>query len=292
MRRLSAIAVLTCAASTWVFAQKQVVMLATVADPTGAPVTTVDASAVTVREDGQPLIVSKVEAIERVPKLQVLIDNGVGVPSTNLSDLRNAIKGLLNVLPAGLEVTLVTTAPQPHFLQKATTSHATLLAAVDRLTPDEHAGKFVDSLYEAAERADKDPLEAAVYTIITVGSVVGDSTVKESDVNKALLLLFKHKIPVFTVLFANISANTGNVQIDVAQAAARQVAGKLDVINTVNRLITLLPEIGKSLAGNLGGGHWFRITADRTSPMPMGHIGVSVHGLTVPDLMLDELRTR
>jgi hypothetical protein len=291
-RRLAAMALMACIARQPLLAQKQVSMLATVTDQAGKEVTTIDPGLVTVREDGNPLAVSTVEPVERVPKLQILVDNGAGFPSTNLSDMRNAIKALLNSLPPGLEVTLVTTAPQPRVLEKATTSRARLLAAADRLTQDSHAGKFVDSIYEAADRAGKDPLETAVYTIITIGSTVGDSSARESDVNKALTLIYRKKIPVYAVLFSNVSANTGQVQQEMAQAAIRANGGRLEVLNSATRLMTLLPEIGASLAGNLGGRPWIRITAQRSSAGPMGHIGVSARGYTVIDLMLDETRTK
>ena len=278
--------------SSTVLAQKQLSLLATLSDPAGRQITSVDSAAVTVYEDGKPLKVSSVETVERVPKLQVLIDNGIGFPSTNLSDLRTAVKGLLTALPGNVEVTMVTTAPSPRFLEKGTTDRVKLLAAADRITPDDHAGKFIDSLYEAAQRANRDPLETAVPTILTIGTTVGDAHALESDMNKALEWIRRKEIPVHVVLLSNVATNTGGVQIDLGQAASRIAGGRMEVINTAIRLISLMPEVGRSLAASLGGGRWIRVTAERSGERPLGGIGMSVKGLTVDELARDNARTK
>ena len=58
-------------------------------------------------------------------------DNGVGIPPESISDLRTGVRGLIEAIPDGVEVTLVTTAPQPRFLERATTDRQKLLAAQD-----------------------------------------------------------------------------------------------------------------------------------------------------------------
>src|SRR5262249_51943513 len=127
--------------------------------------------------------VLKVEPMAQlVPKVQLLVDNGIGMPATSLGDLRTALKGLLTALPTNVEVTFVTTAPQPRMLEKATTDRVKLLSAVDRLTPDSGGVKFVDSLYEATDRMVKDKQEGASYTFIAVATSSGDCNYKEADV--------------------------------------------------------------------------------------------------------------
>jgi hypothetical protein len=278
--------------ATPVLAQNQVALLATVSDRSGQPVPAIDPAAVTVYENGQPIPVLRVEPVERTPKLEVLIDNGAGFPSTNLSDLRNAVKALLNALPDGLEVALLTTAPQPHFLEKGTTSRTRLVSAADRLTFDSHAGKFVDSLYEAAERADKDPLETAVHSLIIIGTTVGDANVLESDIRKTLERIQKKEMLVHVVLFQVLDTNTGGVQLDLGRAAANVAGGRMEVINSATRLFTLLPEIGRSISATTGSGRWIRVIAQRQSSEPMGGMGMSVKGLEVVDLALDRARTK
>jgi hypothetical protein len=290
--RLLIAAIMIGGAVADVAAQKQLVMLARIADASGREADAIPAGDVTVYENLSSIPVARVEAIERVPKLQVLIDNGAGVPSTNLSDLRNAVRRLIETLPPGLDVTLVTTSPAPRFLEKSTTSRTRLLAAADRLVIDEFYGKFTDSLYEAAERADKDPNENAAHTILTIGTTIGDANVLEADMQRTLERIGRRRIPVYVVLLTNPRTNTGGVQQDLGEAAARMAGGAIETINTMNRLITLLPEVGRSLAGSMVGGKLFRITAQRPSLAPMGKISVSVKGMTVVDLALDTARTR
>ena len=102
-------------------AQRQIQLYATIVDSTGAPAASVAPSDVQVLENDVEAKVLKVEAIELTTKVQILIDNGSGVGSGNLASLRNGVRGLIEALPPGLEVTLVTTAPQPRFLIRATT---------------------------------------------------------------------------------------------------------------------------------------------------------------------------
>src|SRR5918996_5902595 len=135
-------------ASSSVLAQRQLRLLVTVSDPGGAAVQTVDPKEIRITEDGADATVTKVEPVERVPKVQLLIDNGLGFPNQSIADLRKGVAMLLEALPPDIEVTLVTTAPQPRFLERATKDRQRLLDAVSRLAPDSGAGRFVESLAE------------------------------------------------------------------------------------------------------------------------------------------------
>src|SRR5215212_89918 len=183
--RLAAMAIALCLMATGLFAQQQIVLVATITDPTGAEVTSVDPADVEFTENGIAGTVVKVEAVAAViPKIQILIDNGLGIPSASLGDLRTAVKGLINALPMNVEIALITTAPQPRMLEKPTTDRIKLLSAVDRLAPDTGSGKFVDSLFEATDRIAKDKQEGSSYTIISVASSVGDLNYRENDVKQ------------------------------------------------------------------------------------------------------------
>ena len=62
-------------------AQKQISLLATITDPSGTPLDIIDPAAVRVTENGTNATVVKVEPLVRTPKVQILIDNGSGVPA-------------------------------------------------------------------------------------------------------------------------------------------------------------------------------------------------------------------
>jgi hypothetical protein len=96
-----------------------------------------------VQEDSAPGKVLRLEPINWPVKVAHLIDNGTG-SADRLNHTREGVKGLLKALPPDVEVSLQTTAPQPRYLARPTTDKGALLAAVDLLTPDTSAGRFVE----------------------------------------------------------------------------------------------------------------------------------------------------
>ena len=56
-------------------------------------------AAVRVTENGVEGKILKIEPLDREPKVQILIDNGLGMPPESLSDLRTGLRGLLEALP-------------------------------------------------------------------------------------------------------------------------------------------------------------------------------------------------
>ena len=75
-------------------------------------------------EGGVEAKIVKVEPVNWPVKVQLLLDNGIGLGGQNIQSLKDGVKGLIEALPANLEVTIVTTAPQPRFLVRPTTDKA------------------------------------------------------------------------------------------------------------------------------------------------------------------------
>ena len=135
-------------------------------------------------ENGADAKVTKVEPVNWPVKLQILLDNGVGMGSQNVQQLKNGVQALLaGACPTNLEVTLVSTAPQPRFLTQPTTDRAAMQKALDLLAPDTGAGRFVESLNEATQRIEKDKTDY-FPVIISVGTTSGDANVRDSDVER------------------------------------------------------------------------------------------------------------
>ena len=286
---LTVTAVALCVAATSLHAQRQLTLLATVTDPGGAAVTTVAPADVVFSENGTAGKILKVESIDTVPKLQILIDNGIGVSADSLGDLRNGVRGLLEALPPNLEVTMVTTAPQPRFLERATTDRARLIKAVDLISPDNGAGRFAESLYEATDRIDKD--KNGRYTIVAFGTTSGDAQVRESDVTKTIDRVSQRGTVVHTVLLvSNRGALGGGVlQEELGQMLAANSRGRFEKINVANRIATLLPEIGAQIAKTAGGSsRQVRVTIERPNgasgdlgKLSMGVVGKLVSNVTI-----------
>src|SRR5262245_6122167 len=118
--------------ATGTYAQRQITLYASIVDSSGESVKTLNPEDVTVRENGVEAKILKVEPIDWTSKVQLLIDNGGAVGSNNLGQLRTGVRGLIEALPPGIEVTLVTTSPQPRFVVRATTDRQAQLAGIDK----------------------------------------------------------------------------------------------------------------------------------------------------------------
>ena len=255
-----------CVFTSGASAQRQLQLYATILDSSGAPASTVAPEDVRVQENGTELKILKVEPIQWTTKVQILVDNGTGIGANNLNTLRNGIRGLIEALPPGVETTLVTTAPQPRFVVRATTDRGALLSGIDRLTPDSTVGRFVESLGEALQRFAKD--ESDFFgVIITLGTTSGDNRVLDRDVNQIFERAQKRPTTVHVVMVSTSpggSASGGVVQTEVGMNIAKVTNGRYENIAAVSRLATLLPEIGQQVAkSNQGQNKQFRITAER-----------------------------
>ena len=267
-------------------AQAQFTLLATVTDPvSGSPVETLAAADVRVTEDGLSAKVVKVQPVLRSVKVQVLIDNGVGV-GRNIVELRNGVRRLLEGLPPDIDTTLVITSPQPRFLVRATKNRDELLKGVDRLAPDSGTGRFTESLAEAAERANKD--KDAFTVIITAGTTAGDGRIDESEMQRALDRIRGKPMIVHVLLYAGErSASGGIAQVEVGERAAQMTGGRYEFINSMNRYATLLPELGIDVAKQVTGNtRQFRVTVQRPDGKngDLGKVSISVPSKTVGSL--------
>jgi hypothetical protein len=249
-----------------VHAQQQVTLLATILDPSSsAPAETVEPSDLSIAEDGAAARVVKVEAMTRAVKVQVLLDNGIGIGPQNFGDLKKGVRGLLEALPAGVDTTVVTTAPQPRFLVRATKNREELLRGADRLAPDSGAGRFVESITEAAERARKD--KDTFTVILAAGTTSGDAHITSVEMQRLFEQLRGLPVTVHVLIFSGSaarSATTGDVQIEAGLAVTKMTGGRYEFINAMSRYVTLLPELGAEVAKQAAGGtKQFRITVQR-----------------------------
>jgi hypothetical protein len=255
-----------CVFVTGASAQRQLLLYATILDGNGAPPAALKPEDVKVQENGTDLKIVKVEPIEWTTKVQILLDNGTGIGASNLNTLRNGLQGLLEALPPGVEVTLVTTAPQPRFLVRATTDRKAQLAGIDRLAPDSGVGRFVESLGEALQRFERDKTDF-FGVIVTLGSTSGDNRVLDRDINQIFERAQKKPTTVHVVMVSTSpggSASGGVVQTEVGMQVAKITNGRYESIAAASRIGTLLPEIGAQVAkASQGGSKQFKITAER-----------------------------
>lgn len=271
-------------------AQKQITLVATASSPAGEPVGTLEPSRVHVTENGVAAAIVKVEAVERVRKLHLLVDAGIGMPPEAIADLRTGLRGLIEGVPEGVQISLVTTAPQPRMIERGTTDKAKALKAVDLVSPDSGSGRFIESLYEAGERIERDKDSANV--IVSIATTTGDTTVRDNDVKQVYQRSGNGRMRIFVVLFAgrNVTTGSGVTQQQVGEAVAGVSGGRFERINTTSRVISLLKEIGTDLSTSMGASsRQYRITADRPGGQSgaLGQMSLSLDGLVVSSVALE-----
>ena len=262
--RLFPILALVCLFAGGLRAQQQFNVIATMLDPaTNQPSESLLPEEVRLTEDGVAVKVLKVTPVDRVVKAQLLIDNGVGI-GNNLSQLRSALRGLVEKLPPDVETSIYTTAPQARLLQRATKNREELLKAVDRLTPDSSPGRFTESITEAGDRASKD--KDAFTVIIMAGTMSGDSGLPEGAMQRLVVSVANRPLVVHVLLYAGErAAYGGDAQVQVGETVTKMTGGRYEYINNMNRYVTLLPEFADSIVKQMTGSkRQFRITAQRT----------------------------
>lgn len=282
--------ILLCVAASDVRAQRQFSVFASIVDAFGASVDALEPSDLRVMENGVEAKVVSVEPMKWPTKVQLLLDNGIGLGATNVTQLKNGVVGLLDALPPGVEVTIVSTAPQPRFLARATADRAAMQKGLALLSPDGGTGRFVEGLSDATQRIERDKGDY-FPVIVMVGTTSGDRNVLDSDVERLMKRLAQRPTMVHVVLLSGqAQASVGN-QIEVGLAVTKYTGGQFDSINSPTRLATLLPEIGELVAvTHENQGQQFRITIERPADAS-GDLGtVSMGGrpgLTVKALSLD-----
>jgi hypothetical protein len=270
------------AAATPLAAQRQFQFFAHFADAAGQPIAGVTEGDISVQEDGAPGTVLRLEPIAWPVKVALLIDNGIG-SGDRLTQTRQGVKGLIAALPAGVEVSLLTTAPQPRFLVRPTTDKGALLNGVDLLTPDSGAGRFVEGLIEASARFDKERADREkgnfFPVIVAVGSLTAEgSSIRDRDVERLFQQLGARAMTVHAVMVGPSSQGSTNVSnaIQIGITAAKQTGGRYEPIAATTRLATLLPEIGTQVAeADERQRHQYRVTFER----PAGKSGPQVGGI-------------
>ena len=274
---------LTVFTATTVLAQRQLQFFAHFADASGKPIAGITYTDIQVQEDNALGKVVKVEPIDWPVKVAVLIDNGTG-SADRLTHTREGVKGLLQALPGGVEISLQTTAPQPRYLVRPTTDKGAVIQGVDLLTPDSSAGRFVDGLIETGNRFDKERADKErgnfFPVIVIVGSLTAEgSQIRDRDVQKLFQQLGTRAMTAHIVMVGPTNqSGTTNVAnaIQIGINAAKLTGGRYESIAATTRLQTLLPEIGTQVAQAYERQRaQYRVTFDR----PEGKSGPQVGGI-------------
>jgi hypothetical protein len=250
-----------------VHAQQQGQLFMSVVDATGTPVADLVPGDVSVRADDVDCKIVKVELVSKAMKVTLMIDNGAAT-STVLSNLRTGVRGFIEGIPEGVPIELLTTAPQPRWLEHFTADREKLLKAVDRITPDAGAALFLDALVEAGNRADKDKGDYLPVFVELASDVGRNRGAYDRDYMKLQQQIIQRGITVHFIMFHSGGDRPGSVagavQTEVGLALTRLSGGRYENIAAQTRLTTLMPEMAKQIAdSNARQTHQYRITYER-----------------------------
>jgi hypothetical protein len=155
------------------------------------------------------------------------------------------------------------------------------------------AGRFVESLFEATQRIERDGADF-FPVIISVATTSGDRTMRERDVERILARLAARATPVHVALHnggpqgvsqaAHVqgAAYAGTNQIRVGTSVAKYTGGTYESFNNATRLASLLPELGRHVATVVEHDRrQFRITASRPAGAT-GNVGKVDVGVEAP----------
>ena len=281
------------AAATSLFAQnqspKQVTVFAKLVDGTGKPAVTLTPADIKITEDSAPTTISNIQVVDWPLKVQLLLDNGVGFGADNLTIIRNGTRGFIDKLPDDTELTIVTTAPQPRFLVRATTDKAMMMQGVDRLTLDSGTGRFIESLAEATQRIERDKAEH-FPVIVSVATTAGDTNVMERHVNATAKRMEQKPIVLHVAMLSAGTGSGGANQTEVGISFTKYTGGRYEPLSAPQRIATLLPELAEQIGQSYGGQGrgLFKITVERTKTGPLGGLVIqSASGLKPVALSLD-----
>jgi len=276
--RLAALLVTTLALCEVLAAQgsKTFQFAVSATDASGASVTDLKPEEVVMTENGVRQPVAKLEPLSVPIKLTLAIDNGVDSTDA-LVHYRSGLAGLVEALPLDVEITLITTAPQPRMVVRPTTDRAQVLRGLNGFAPEQAAPRFTDALVEFSQRLQREVKDKKIAPYVPVMIMVSTTSVQQTsyeppDVTKAVNFLVGRRARLNMVV---MSTRTGqattaqsineSVQSIIGIPVVKATNGRYESLALSSRLATLLPEWGKDLAAlHRRQNNQVRVTVERT----------------------------
>jgi hypothetical protein len=223
-----------------------------VTDAAGAPVTDLTREEVIVESDGQRFETLDLERIDWPVRVTVFVDNGIGSRPA-LDHMREGLRLFLAALPPEVEVAIATIAGRPQIRARHTADREELMDAIGVIAPDDGAARFLDALYEEAERLhrDKEDRYFPVIVMVATNGPEGSSRVRDNQFREMMERLFADRATLHTRMFTNTPVSgvqQGGAQtrwaIDIGDATRGSYAG----LSSPNGYRTLLPQLAEDIA--------------------------------------------
>ncbi len=221
------------------------VLHVSVMDGAGNPVTGLTEDEIIVQWDGENLETTRFEPVGWPVRITIFVDNSGGAVNV-VPQMRNGVQAMLRVLPAGIDVALLTLARQPRWITRHTSDRAELEQDVPLITPDSDTGaRFVDALIEEAGRIDDDD-EREYYPVVVMVSADGvdNSTSQQGRVDEMVERMVNNSVEVHTLLFisgagfgaAAQQANVGNALMQITRGSFERIAVGTAIVDKLRDL--------------------------------------------------------
>ena len=265
-----------------------------VSDKLGQPVADLRRDEVLMSENGVAHEIVKVEAFPVPVRLTVAVDNGP-LSGDALGHYRTGLTGLVKALPPDVEVTLITTSPQPRMVVRPTTDRLRILRGVNEFAPELAAPRFTDALVEFSQRLQQEMKETrrlnSLPVLVMVSTTANDAVSYEvPEISRALGFLKSRKAKVYiTMMSTGIGAGAAQIndnrQALIGIPATELTRGRYEALAASSRLATLLPEFGRDIAAlHRKHANQLLVTVQRapeiTGPLRSPRIEVTRSGLT------------
>jgi len=269
--------------------QNQITFFLAATTVTGEPIADLKGEDIAVAEDGKPAAIVKMVPVGWPVKVTVLLDNGTDTGQL-LSQYRSGLKTFLSAMPAGVEVSILTLAPQPRWIVRPTSDAEQLQKGVDRIAPDGSTSRFVEGLVEAAGRIEQENRkQVAYFPVIVMVSTTGaeGSTAREAEVNKMVRQLVTYPARVHVIMLSTIGNSDtlqGLRQVHVGKSVADLTGGRYEQIAASTRIPSLLAEFGQMIAeAHAFQSHQYMVTVQRASGTS-GPVGQMMTGPVRPGI--------
>ena len=229
-----------------------------VSDAQGRPVTDIASTEILLVENGTEHDIVRVQPYRAPVRLTIAVDNGLSSRDA-LSHYRSGLAGLVKALPPDVEITLITTSPQPRMVVRPTTDRQRILRGVNGFAPEDASPRFTDALVEFSDRERLDVEQTrrldSVPVLVLVSTTANDAVSYEvPQIQRALGFLQWRKAKVFITMTsekqdagtaAQINANRQSL---IGIPATELTRGRYEALAISSRLVTLLPEFGRDIA--------------------------------------------
>ena len=226
-------------------AQTSEILFMAALDARGAAVTDLGVEEFVVFEDDAERKVASVELVSLPVKLALLVDNSA-TASPGLSDVREGLRELVALLPDDMEVSLVTTSPQPRIVVRLTSDKAELSAGIDLISPDSGSGAFVDAISEAMNRFVDDD-DAFIPTLLVIAANGPDTASGLDRKFGGIQDDLQTRPTIAHVIVLSAARSGGEVQTTVGTTIADVTGGRYEALASPSRFRTLLPEFAEQI---------------------------------------------